>query len=191
LRDDCEDGKTVFAPTDASKKRKRSDEPKKSRKKSKKSQHSASEDGDDFIDDESDEDEVDDASGSEGSDDEDTASEKGDSLTLDAIDQKLGQLKEDKKRARRERSDIDGKVKDAKKEMAGLEQTKFEIETAMSAICIKSRNDYSKGAIQVRKSGSFLSPMLATFGRFCTSRMSHGSGILDVPLLKPHRRHRG
>lgn len=96
MRDDCETGKTVWAPTDASKKRKRSEEPKKSRKKSKKNKDSGSEDGDDFIDDESGEDEIDDASGSESSDDEDTTSEKGDPLTLKAIDQKLDELKEDK-----------------------------------------------------------------------------------------------
>jgi hypothetical protein len=174
LKDDCEDGKTVWAPKDAPKKRKRSDEPKKSRKKSKKSKDTASEDGNDFIDDESDDDEIDDASGSEGSDDEDSTSEKGGPLTLDAIDEKLDQLKEDKKKARRERSDIDGKIKDAKKEIAGLEQMKFEIETAMSAICIKSRNDYSKGAIQVRKSKSPLSPPLARFGKFYMSRVFHG-----------------
>jgi hypothetical protein len=173
LRDDLEDGKTVWAPKDTSKKRRRSDESQKSRKKSKKSKDSASEDGKD----ESDDDEIDDASGSEGSDDEDSTCEKGDPLTLDTIDEKLNHFKEDKKKARRERSDIDGKVKDAKKEIAALEQTKFEIETGMSAICIKSRNDYSKGAIQVRESGSSISPILARLAKFY---------VENVPRLPDH-----
>lgn len=39
-------------------------------------------------------------------------------------------------------------MKDLNKELAGLEKTRSEIETAMSAICIENRNNYSKGAIQ-------------------------------------------
>ena len=38
-------------------------------------------------------------------------SDKGDPLTADEIDEKLSQLKEDKKRARRERTETHDKVK--------------------------------------------------------------------------------
>jgi hypothetical protein len=62
--------------------------------------------------------------------------------------EKLSQLREDKKRPRRERADLDGKIKVTNEELKILEATRDRIETAMSAICIADRNKYSKGAIQ-------------------------------------------
>ncbi|KAH6709607.1 Dynamin family-domain-containing protein [Leptodontidium sp. MPI-SDFR-AT-0119] len=146
LKDQLEDGETVYDP---SKKRKRSAEPKKSRKKAKKSRSSSDdEDEDDFIVDE-DEDEVDDEdANSEAEIDSDSASDKGDPLTAEDIDAKITQLKDDKKRARRERIETDDKIKEVSHKIKALEKAREKIDTAMSAICIAGRNNYSKGAIQ-------------------------------------------
>lgn len=57
-------------------------------------------------------------------------------------------MNEDKKRARRERSEVDKKIKELNQELNGLEKSQSVIETAMSAICIEGRNKYSKRAIQ-------------------------------------------
>ncbi|KAF4636365.1 hypothetical protein G7Y89_g1737 [Cudoniella acicularis] len=78
----------------------------------------------------------------------DSASEKGDPLTLEAVDKKLHQLKEDKKKARWERIDIDAKIKATNEIFSDLDKKKSEIEAAMSAVCIAGRNKYSRGAIQ-------------------------------------------
>jgi hypothetical protein len=41
---------------------------------------------------------------------------------------------------------------------------------------------------QVRTSGSSLLPILASFEKFCKSKMSHGSWIIDMLLLKQSQR---
>ncbi|KAK0126069.1 hypothetical protein ONS95_007689 [Cadophora gregata] len=149
LKEELEDGETVYDP---SKKRKRSVEPKKPRKKAKKSRSSSdNEDEDDFVVDDEDErgeeDEEDDAKSHAESDSE-SVSDKGDPLTAEEIDAKIAQLKEDKKRARCERIETDDKIKIANEEIKALDKTQEKIDIAMSAICIAGRNDYSKGAIQ-------------------------------------------
>lgn len=63
-------------------------------------------------------------------------------MTAEEIDAKISQLKEDKKRARRDRVETDDKIK-------ALDKTREKLDSAMSAICIAGRNDYTKGAIQV------------------------------------------
>ncbi|KAH7364551.1 putative GTPase SLIP-GC [Rhexocercosporidium sp. MPI-PUGE-AT-0058] len=137
LKDQLDDGETVYDP---SKKRKRSAELKKSRKKAKKFRSSSDDDDEDG------EDEIDAEPQAES--DSDSVSDKGDPLTAEDIDAKITQLKEDKKRARRERVETDDKVKAVNQNMKALENTREKIDTAMSAICIAGRNDYSKGAIQ-------------------------------------------
>ena len=78
---------TVWAPSEASKKRKRGAEPKTARKKTKASKDSEADDesGDDFIDDDGTEEDND----SEGDNNSDMASKRCDYLTMDAIDEKL------------------------------------------------------------------------------------------------------
>jgi chromosome segregation ATPase len=142
LKDDLEDGKEVWPPSDKSKKRKRSAEPGQRAKKSKRSIA----DGDDSNDGSDLEDEEHDSEASEA--ESDPEPEKGDPLTMEAIEEKLSQLKEDKKRARKERSSLDAKSKTLNEEIDALDKEKDAIERAISAICIKGRNDYSKGAIQ-------------------------------------------
>ena len=120
LRKDLDDGKTVFAPSDPSKKRKRSTEPaSKSRKKAKASRA--------ISDDEDDED----AHNSDAESISDSEFENGDPLTMDAIESKLSQLKEDKKRARQEKSEIGNKIKQLNQALKASEKAQGEIETAM------------------------------------------------------------
>jgi len=127
LRNDFDDGKTVFAPTDALKKRKRSMKlSSKSRKKAKTSRAISDDEDDDFIDDEDEDDHNSDAESISDND-----SEKGDPLTMIAIEAKLAQLKEDKKRARQEKSEIDNKIKKLNQELKTSEKAQAKIETAM------------------------------------------------------------
>jgi prefoldin subunit 5 len=141
LKDDLEDGKEVWPPSDKVKKRKRSLTSNKSPKKTKKSKS----DGHSFAEEPNSEEEPD----SEASEAESgPESEKGDPLTLEAVEDKLSQFKDDKKRARRERSALNAKTKSLNEEIRALQEDKGTIESAISAICIKGRNDYSKGAIQ-------------------------------------------
>ncbi|TAQ85772.1 hypothetical protein B7494_g5916 [Chlorociboria aeruginascens] len=145
LKDEIDDGKTVYAPTEGSKKRKRSAEPKKSKKhaRSRTSLSEAEDELDDFIDDDEAEQSQKDASCE--SEDEPNHVEP---LTAEAVDENIAELKTNKKIARRERTQIDIKVKDLNELIKGLERKKDGIEAQMSAICIAGRNDYSKSAIQ-------------------------------------------
>lgn len=138
FKDQVENGEIVYAPSADLKKRKRSHADGKSRKKAR-SRHSGSDDDDsEFI---GDEDDDADESGTEGS-------ERGDPLTEDDIDKKIAELKVNKKRARREKIEIDAKIKSLNAELKASEDKQAKIDTAMSAICIEGRNKYSKGAIQ-------------------------------------------
>jgi chromosome segregation ATPase len=141
LKDDLEDGMEVWPPYDKIKKRKRSLTSNKSPKKTKKSKS----DGHSSAEETNSEDEPDsDASEAESG----PESEKGDPLTLEAVEDKLSQFKDDKRRARKERSALDAKTKSLNEEIQALQKDKDTIESDISAICIKGRNDYSKGAIQ-------------------------------------------
>ncbi|CZT47980.1 uncharacterized protein RSE6_08614 [Rhynchosporium secalis] len=147
LKERLDDGETVYQP---SKKRKRSAELKnKSRKKAKKARSGSDDDDDDdfIVDDEENEEDEEDGTSQVDSDPE-SLSDEGDPLTMEDIDAKLNQLKEDKKRARRERIEMDEKLKDVNREVKALEAAREKIETKISAVCIAGRNEYSKGAIQ-------------------------------------------
>ncbi|KAJ8060176.1 hypothetical protein OCU04_010521 [Sclerotinia nivalis] len=140
LRRDIDAGEAVYAPKAKPgnpPKRKRSPSSNKSRKKMK-----ISEDEDD------DEDQED----KEVSDDETEAEEedldKGDPLTIEDIEQKIDELKDIKKQARKEKVALELDIKDVKKQSKELDQKRTEIDTRMHAICIDGRNKYSKGAIQ-------------------------------------------
>lgn len=50
---------------------------------------------------------------------------------MDVIEAKLAQLKDDKKRARQEKSEIDTKIKKLNQELKASEKAQAEIETAM------------------------------------------------------------
>jgi hypothetical protein len=129
LKNELEDGNEVFAPSYSSKKRKRSAESPKSRKKSKKSGAGSDDEGN-FIDDDEDED----ANNTDAESSSDIESEKGDPLKLVVVEAKLAQLKDDKKRARQEKSEIDDKIKKLNQELKISEKAQGEIETAMVSI---------------------------------------------------------
>ena len=72
----------------------------------------------------------------------------GERLSPEAIEIKLAVFKEKKINACQEKNEIDTKVKDLQQQLEALEKNKVSIETAITAICIGGRNNYSKGAIQ-------------------------------------------
>ncbi|OCL10223.1 hypothetical protein AOQ84DRAFT_387654 [Glonium stellatum] len=137
LRDEVDDGKTAYAPKPKSEKRKRGFSEEKQRKRR---QRSGSGSGFGSESDGSDT-EASDELGSEGDD-------RGAPLTAEQIRSKLEEIKNTKKNARRERQDLEQKIKDTRKEIEVLKQKEATIIAEMSAICIAGRNQYSKGAIQ-------------------------------------------
>ncbi|RDL34493.1 uncharacterized protein BP5553_07621 [Venustampulla echinocandica] len=152
LKEDLEDGKTVWAPS--SKKRGRSAEPSKGRKKRKLIRSTNSDEGGPINDSDDDDAEAGDEGRnsqmiSDSGSDSSAVSRKGDPLTLFTIDETISQLKENKKRARRERADMEAKAKILNEQLASLEKTKNDLEAAMSSTCIMRRNAYSRSAIQV------------------------------------------
>jgi chromosome segregation ATPase len=135
LREDLEDGNTIYAPSDKPKKRKRSGGSGKSRKKrSKRDSGSDIETSDDDITDESDA--------------EPASSPQGEPLQLEVIEERIADLKAKKKEARLRRRELDSQINTVKDELKALDGSHNDIEAEMSAICISGRNQYSKGAIQ-------------------------------------------
>ncbi|KAF2006217.1 hypothetical protein P154DRAFT_517885 [Amniculicola lignicola CBS 123094] len=141
LQEDLEDGKTVYPPV-----------PKcQNRKKQSGSRRTGNRDADDsdeeFIVSDSDtEDEED--------DEEDGKSDSGNiepsqvPLTLMEIKDKIKELKETKKNARRTRFDLEVQIKDLKAEIIAVEGKMKKVKSEINAICIAGRNAYSRGAIQ-------------------------------------------
>ncbi|KAB8298086.1 hypothetical protein EYC80_001848 [Monilinia laxa] len=152
LKRDAEDGKTVYSPKvkEKSPKRKHSPSPKESRKKAKRSGYEN--DGDDFIYDGDDNDDGDQGEEEEVPDDEAEVEEenidRSEPLTIEGIEQKLDELKDTKKKARKEKAAIKLAIKDVRKELRESDEARREIDTRMRAKCIDGRNKYSKGAIQ-------------------------------------------
>jgi len=138
LLDDLEDGKTVYAPTKESKKRKKSH---KSPNQRKKRAFERTSDDDDFIDDEEDN------ASTQDNSQTDTASQ-GEPLTSEFIEAKIAELKSTKKEARLQRRELDAQILNLREELKGLDSAHNDIEAEMSKICISGRNQYSKGAIQ-------------------------------------------
>lgn len=122
LQEKLDDGKTVHAPVAKTKKRKRS----------------ASE-----YDSENDD------KSSDNSENESQTSDRGSPLTAEDIETKIQQLKDQKKQARRGRSEIEAEVKDLNNQIKELKVQARNIEDNRSRICIDARNQYSKSAIQV------------------------------------------
>lgn len=140
LKDSLEDGNTVFAPKESvSKKRKRNSSPRRRKK-----QRRDSDSDDDFIDDNDSEHSASESETEQGRD----SAESEEPLTEDFITAKIEELRSIKKEARKQRTDIAGKVKELQKEKAKAQTEEEKIEAEMSALCISGRNQYSKGAIQ-------------------------------------------
>jgi chromosome segregation ATPase len=122
LEEKLNDGKTVYAPAAKTRKRKRS------------SSNTDSED---------------EGNDSDKSDDESQSSDRGSPLTAEDIETKIQELKDQKKAARRGRSEIEAEVKELKTQIKEFKAEARGIEDNRSRICIAARNQYSKSAIQV------------------------------------------
>ncbi len=134
LRDDAEEGKSVYALKKGAKKRKRSN---KSQNQSKKRISGKTSDDDDNS--------ANDAiSGEEDDADADTNSP----LTMEGIEAKITQLKWTRREARLQRRELDAMMLTLKEELKNLDTAHDAIESEMNTICISGRNRYSKGAIQ-------------------------------------------
>jgi len=130
------DGETVYAPKDTSgKKRKRPSKPAGSRK----NRRSADSDASDFS-----ESELSDSSDKENS----QPDENRQPLTEEDIESKIASLKEQKKTLRQTKKSVMGKMADVRSEIKQIEAEKEELHSEVKAICIKGRNEYSRGAIK-------------------------------------------
>ncbi|EAW12439.1 uncharacterized protein ACLA_064100 [Aspergillus clavatus NRRL 1] len=145
LKDDLDDGKTVFAPQDqsASKKRKRGSSSKTSKGR-KKARTPESDGGSDFVDTDQ---------SSEDSDEESDAGEEQPEatrtpLTKEEISQKISELKTTKKESRRHKQDLEVQIKEIRAKISDIDEADAKIEAKMRAIAISGRNDYSRGAIR-------------------------------------------
>lgn len=138
LREKLDSGGTVYAPKQ-DKKRKHGGS-----KCSRKKQKRASDDED-----EGDDDEFSDEDSAEEEDDDDNATEdEGSPLTEEQISSKINELRGTKKEARRQRTELDDKIKAIRSEIAAAQAAEKKIESQISKVCIEGRNAYSKGAIQ-------------------------------------------
>ncbi|KAI5247236.1 hypothetical protein E4T43_02175 [Aureobasidium subglaciale] len=122
LQEKLSDGDTVYAPASKTRKRKRS------------SSSTDSEDENEKGD---------------PSDNESQSSDRGSPLTAEDIETKIQELKDQKKIARRGRSEIEAQVKELNVKIKECKAEARSIEDSRSQICIDARNQYSKSAIQV------------------------------------------
>lgn len=148
LKDDVESGKTVYAPLpklpSAKKRKSNAGSSGKPRKKQRRSS------GSDTDGDKGDSDHADDASDAsrEHEKEDFPEQERGDPLTEEQVESRISELKGTKKDGRRQRLQLEEKIKALRAEMAEIENADQEIEAEMSRMCISGRNNYSKGAIQ-------------------------------------------
>ncbi|CAD0094133.1 unnamed protein product, partial [Aureobasidium vineae] len=122
LQEKLDDGKTVYAPVAETRKRKRS---------------SSSTDGEDED------------KNSQKADNESQSLDRGSPLTAEDIETKIQELKDQKKEARRGRSEIEAQVKELNDKIKEFKTETRSIEDNRNRICIDARNQYSKSAIQV------------------------------------------
>ncbi|KAF9881435.1 tat pathway signal sequence [Colletotrichum karsti] len=128
------DGKTVYAPSENSKKRKRGATSKKSRKNHMSSDSDDSDSDSDFE---------------SASDKENQPEDEGRvPLTDDQIQEKLAELKAQRKEVRQLRKEVDASLSDIRQQMKPLQAEESRLLGAVKAVCIQGRNGYSKGAIQ-------------------------------------------
>ncbi|THY16227.1 hypothetical protein D6D01_07752 [Aureobasidium pullulans] len=83
------------------------------------------------------------------SDDSDHDSDRGPPLTAEDIDSNIRDLKDQKKQARRGRSEIELQVKQINGEIKQMKIESRSIDDKKTQICIAARNRYSKSAIQI------------------------------------------
>ncbi|RYP52928.1 hypothetical protein DL768_002024 [Monosporascus sp. mg162] len=134
LQNQSADGKTVYAPCEKSKKRKRSGKPLGSRK----NRESSDIDDDEYP-----------GSDSASSDKENSQpDENRQPLDKDEIDKRLSSLKAERKRIRDSRKAIDTEAADIRKEIQRVQTEREGLLAESKVICIKGRNEYSRKAIR-------------------------------------------
>ncbi|RYP00448.1 hypothetical protein DL763_000800 [Monosporascus cannonballus] len=134
LQNQIAEGRTVYAPCEKSKKRKRSGKPLGSRK----NRGSSDIDDDEYS-----------GSDSDSSDKENSQpDENRQPLNEDEIDKMLASLKEERKRIRDSRRAIDKEVAGVRKEIQRVQTEREGLLAESKAICIKGRNEYSRKAIR-------------------------------------------
>lgn len=141
LKDDLAGGKTVHAPTDKgkSKKRKRSVS---ARGQKRQRRYSDSEEFDrDYKDEKSSDEES-----HEQSEEEDLLHENP--LTETEITSKLSELRATRKESRSAKVELEERLRNVRCEIESVKTAEEDTEAKISAICIAGRNQYSKGAIQ-------------------------------------------
>ncbi|OHF02935.1 hypothetical protein CORC01_01693 [Colletotrichum orchidophilum] len=127
------DGKTVYAPSEG-KKRKRGATTFKSRKR-KSSYTSSSESNDSDYNSDSDK-------------ENNPDNQNKQPLTELKIQEKLSDLKNQKKEIRQRRKEVDATLSNIRQEMKNIQSEEERLLGAAKAVCIQGRNNYSKGAIQ-------------------------------------------
>lgn len=126
------EGKTVYAPSEKSKKRKRAGDLSGSRK-----NRESDVDDDSF------------GSDSDSSDKENSQpNENRQPLDEDTIDKMLASIKSERKRIREARKALDKEIADIRKEIPLVQAERDELLAESKAICIKGRNEYSTQAIR-------------------------------------------
>jgi hypothetical protein len=145
LKDEIEDGKTVFAPREnaTSKKRKRSSSSEKSGRR-KKARTPNSDADSDYVGSDQDSNDSDENT----DDEEDQPEESRVALTKEEITEKITELKTTKKESRRQKQDLETQIKEVRKKIAETDEADATIEAEMRAIAISGRNEYSRGAIR-------------------------------------------
>ncbi|MCJ1384792.1 hypothetical protein MMC17_007910 [Xylographa soralifera] len=132
------DGNTVYPPNRDKKRKKTGAEGSR-----KKARRSSNDDDDDFIDDGEDDAEV-----NEDVEEDEATSSPNPPLTEEQITSKISELRTTKKEGRRQRTELDQKMKAIRTEIAAAKEAEKKIESQISKVCIEGRNAYSKGAIQ-------------------------------------------
>ncbi|KZL84766.1 tat pathway signal sequence [Colletotrichum incanum] len=128
------DGKTVYAPLEKSKKRKRGSSSFKSRK------NRRSPDSDDSSDDSD--------LNSDSDKENNPDNENRQPLSEDKIQEKLAVLKNLRKEIRQNRKEVDAKLSGIREEIKKVQSEEERLLGKVKSICIQGRNEYSKGAIQ-------------------------------------------
>lgn len=139
FKSSMEDGKTCFAPrARGSTNKRKSNVSQKARKKQRRSRE------DDSFDEDTEDSEVSDEDVEDNSENE----ELREPLTDEQVNAKLLELRETKRGARTQKSELTDKMAVLKREILEVTRSEKKIEAKMSALCISGRNQYSKGAIQ-------------------------------------------
>ncbi|GKT85786.1 tat pathway signal sequence [Colletotrichum tofieldiae] len=128
------DGKTVYAPSEKSKKRKRGLSSFTSRKNRISSDSDDSSDDSDFN--------------SDSDKENNPDNENRQPLTEDKIQEKLTDLKNLRKEIRQNRKEVDAKLLDMREEICKVQSGEERLLGKVKSVCIQGRNGYSKGAIQ-------------------------------------------